>query len=55
MADSDENPGRSRRLGAEAGNCRTGRVLGGRMIGRSGDTVCGIYRAHEDEKHELLG
>jgi hypothetical protein len=24
---------------------RTGRVLGGQMIGRSGDIVCGLYRA----------
>jgi hypothetical protein len=33
---------------------RTCRVLGGRAIERSGDTVCGLYRAHEDEKHEFL-
>jgi hypothetical protein len=36
-------------------NGRTGRVLGGRTIGRSGDAVCGLYRAHEDVKHEFLG
>jgi hypothetical protein len=34
---------------------RTGRVLGGRMIRRSGDAVCDLYHAHEDEKHEFLG
>jgi hypothetical protein len=27
----------------------TGRVLGGRTIGRSGDTVCGLHHAQEDE------
>jgi hypothetical protein len=32
----------------------TGRVLGGRMIGRSGDAVCGLYHAHEDEKRRFL-
>jgi hypothetical protein len=36
-------------------NGRTGRVLGGRTIGRSGDAVCGLYRAHEDVKHGVLG
>jgi hypothetical protein len=34
---------------------RTGRVLGGRTIGRSGDTVCGLYHAHEDEKRQFVG
>jgi hypothetical protein len=34
---------------------RTGRVLGDRMIGRSGDVVCNLYRAHEDEKRRFLG
>jgi hypothetical protein len=29
----------------------TGRVLGGRVIGMSGDAVCGLHRACEDEKH----
>jgi hypothetical protein len=36
-------------------NGRTGRVLGGQTIGRSGDAVCGLYRAHEDVKHGFLG
>jgi hypothetical protein len=26
-----------------------GQVLGGQTIGRSGDTVCGLHRAHGDE------
>jgi hypothetical protein len=34
---------------------RTGRVLGGRMIGRSGDVVCSLNRAHGDEECEFLG
>jgi hypothetical protein len=33
----------------------TGRVLGGRAIGRSGDAVCGLHRARGDEEHEFLG
>jgi hypothetical protein len=33
---------------------RTGRVLGGQMIGRSGDVVCGLHRARGDEEHEFL-
>jgi hypothetical protein len=37
------------------GDGRTGRVLGGRMIERSGDAVCDLHRAHEDEEHEFLG
>jgi hypothetical protein len=34
---------------------RTGRVLGGRMIGRSGDVVCGLHHARRDGKHMFLG
>jgi hypothetical protein len=37
------------------GDGRTGRVLSGRTIERSGDAVCGLYRAHENEKHGFLG
>jgi hypothetical protein len=37
------------------GDSRIGRVLCGRMIGRSGDAMCGLYRAHEDEKCGFLG
>jgi hypothetical protein len=33
----------------------TGRVLSGRTIGRSGDTVCGLHHAREDEKRQFLG
>jgi hypothetical protein len=34
---------------------RTGWVLGGWVIERSGDVVCGLHRARGDEKHEFLG
>jgi hypothetical protein len=34
---------------------RTGQVLSGRTIGRSGDAVCGLYRAHGDEESNFLG
>jgi hypothetical protein len=45
MADSDEDHGRSRRPGAvDRGWSDTGRVLGGRTIGRSGDDVCVLHR-----------
>ncbi len=33
----------------------TGRVLGGRMIGRSGDAVCGLHHAQGDEERVFLG
>jgi hypothetical protein len=33
----------------------TGRVLGGRTIGRSGDAVCGLHRVRVDEEREFLG
>jgi hypothetical protein len=36
------------------GDSRTGRVLSGRTIKESGDTVCGLYCAHEDKKREFL-
>jgi hypothetical protein len=53
---SDEDQGRSRKLGAEdRGWSSTGRVLGGRMIERSGDTVCGLHRAQGDEECGFLG
>jgi hypothetical protein len=56
MTDSDEDHGRSTRLGAEdRGWSSTGRVLGGRAIGRSGDAVCGLHRASGDEEREFLG
>jgi hypothetical protein len=34
---------------------RTGRVLGGRVIERSGDAVCGLHRARGDEERGFLG
>jgi hypothetical protein len=37
------------------GDGRIGQILGGRTIGRSGDTVCGLHRAHGDEKSRFLG
>jgi hypothetical protein len=34
---------------------RTGQVLDGWTIGRSGDTVCGLHRARGDEERMFLG
>jgi hypothetical protein len=34
---------------------RTGRVLSGRAIERSGGAVCGLHRARGDEEREFLG
>jgi hypothetical protein len=34
---------------------RTGWVLGGRTIERSGGAVCGLHRARGDEKRGFLG
>jgi hypothetical protein len=34
---------------------RTGRVLGGRAIVKSGGAVCGLHRARRDEEREFLG
>jgi hypothetical protein len=36
------------------GDSRTGWVLDGRAIERSGDTVCGLHRARGDEKCGFL-
>jgi hypothetical protein len=56
MAGSDKDCGRNRRSGVEdRGWLSTGRVLGGRAIGRSGDAVCGLHCACGDEKHGFLG
>jgi hypothetical protein len=56
MTGSDNNRGRSRRLGVEdRGWSSMGRVLGCRMIERSGDAVCGLDDAQEDEEHRFLG
>jgi hypothetical protein len=37
------------------GDGRTGRVLGGRTIGRSGDAVCSLHRAHGDKECGFFG
>jgi hypothetical protein len=34
---------------------RTGRILGGRAIERSGGTVCSLHRARGDEERGFLG
>jgi hypothetical protein len=50
MAGSNDDRGRSRRLGVEdQGWSSIGRILGGRTIERLGDTVCGLHRAQGDE------
>jgi hypothetical protein len=36
------------------GDGHTGRVLGGRVIERSGDAVCGLHHARRDEEPEFL-
>jgi hypothetical protein len=36
------------------GDGRTGRVLGGRVIERSGGTVCGLHRERRDEERGFL-
>jgi hypothetical protein len=37
------------------GNGHTGRVLGGRVIERSGFAVCGLHRERGDEECEFIG
>jgi hypothetical protein len=37
------------------GDGRTGRVLGGRVIERSGGIVCSLHLARGDEECEFLG
>jgi hypothetical protein len=55
IAGSDEDRGRSMRPSAEdRGSSRTGRVLGARAVGRSGDVVCSLHRAQGDEECEFL-
>jgi hypothetical protein len=56
MADSDEDCGRSRRPDAEDRRwSSTGQILGGWMIERSGDAMCGLHRAQRNEEREFLG
>jgi hypothetical protein len=55
MVGSYEDHGRSRRRDAEDREwSSTGRVLGGQMIERSGDAMCGLYRTQGDEECEFL-
>jgi hypothetical protein len=37
------------------GDGRTGQILGGQVIERLGDALCGLHRARENEKHRFLG
>jgi hypothetical protein len=37
------------------GDSRTGQVLSGQTIGRSGDAVCGLHHARGGEEHEFFG
>jgi hypothetical protein len=56
MMDSDKDLGRSRRPSAhDRWWSSIGRILGDWMIGRSGDAVCGLHRAHKDEECVFLG
>jgi hypothetical protein len=56
MANSDEDLRRSRRSSArDWAWSSTGWVIGGRTIGRSGDTMCGLHRTQEDEESGFLG
>jgi hypothetical protein len=56
MPGSDDDRGRSRRLGAEdRGWSSTSRVLGGQTIERSDDAMCGLHRAQGDEELKFLG
>jgi hypothetical protein len=56
MTNNDEDLDRSRKPDTEdRGWSCTGQVLDGRMIRRSGDTVCGLYCTHGDEKRGFLG
>jgi hypothetical protein len=55
MVGSDEDRGRSRRLDADdRGWSSIGQVLGGRMIERLGDTMCGLHCTQGDEEREFL-
>jgi hypothetical protein len=55
MTCSDEDCGMNRDLVQNFGDGRTGRVLGGRAIERSGSAVCGLHRARGDEERGFLG
>jgi hypothetical protein len=55
MVGSDEDRGRSRRLGEEnqRWSC-IGQVPNGGMIERSGDVVCSLHHAQGDEERRFL-
>jgi hypothetical protein len=56
MAGSDEDRGRSRRLGADdRGWSSTGRILGDQRIKKSSDTMCNLHRAQGDDERRFLG
>jgi hypothetical protein len=56
MEGNDEDRDRSRRLDVEnRGWSSIGRRLGGRMIERSDDTVCGLHRTQGDKERGFLG
>jgi hypothetical protein len=56
MAGSDEDRGRSRRLGVEDREWpSTGQVLSGWTIERSDDAVCGLHHTQGDEERMFLG
>jgi hypothetical protein len=48
MTCNNEDRGRSRRPDAEDRDGRTGRILDGRAVKRSGGVVCGLQRARGD-------
>jgi hypothetical protein len=54
MAYSDEDHGRSRRPDAEDWDGRTGWILSGRMIERSGGVVYSLHCARGDEERGFL-
>jgi hypothetical protein len=56
MAGSNEYRGMGRRPGADDwGWSSTGRIIGGQMIERSGDIVCGLHHVQRDEERGFLG
>jgi hypothetical protein len=53
---NDEDRDRSRKPGAvDWGWSNTVQVLSGRVIKRSGDTVCGLHHTHGYDEREFLG
>jgi hypothetical protein len=54
LGSSDKNRAGVGDLVQRIRNDRTGWVLDDQTIGRSGDAVCGLHRAREDEEHEFL-